>query len=963
MKSVREPATLRRRAAWLAPLFLLPSLARGQLPPSAVGQWTPPATWPQAPVHLMLQPDGTVLMWPAGCGCIPNRELNGGANARIWDPASNTFTIVPNLQTNLFCAGHAPLADGRMLVIGGHIDYFVGVPDTNIFDPATRAWTRVRNMAQARWYPTATRLPDGRVLAISGTIQRGEFADVPEVYDPATDSWTSLPAATLRNPYYSFLFVLPGGTVFNAGPDRQTRSLDVATQTWTAVGDSLISAHSAVLYERGRIMKCGTRGDADFPPSSVDARTVVIDMNQPAPQWREVAPMAFPRAYHNLTLLPDGTVLVTGGGQSPSGQDVANAVYEAELWDPSTETWRTLAPMQRPRLYHSTALLLPDGRVVSAGGEFYPYLEENAQIFSPPYLFRGPRPTTTSAPAVVTYGSLFTVATPDAADIERVSLLAPTSVTHGFDQNQRYLSLGFAPDAGALTIQAPAGPDLAPPGYYMLFLVSSAGVPSVARFVQLTLAPDAATTSTTVTSTTTLTTATTIPPSPAGSPVAAYGFAEGAGAATADASGNANNGTLVGASWTSQGRFGSALVFDGSGAHVAIPDNASLDLTDELTLEAWVNPSALGGYRVILDKTTTGTPSNYYLALVGSQLNFGFFNDGWREHTAATALVPGTWYHVAATYSDAADSVRLYVDGAEVLSEPELNSLLPNAEQLRIGVGFSNEGFSGRIDEVRVYARVLTAAEIQADMNRPVTGTSSTTTRPPTTSTTTTSTTSTTRTTTSTTRPPDLIAAYGFEEASGETVLDASGNGNTGTISGATRTTAGRFGRALVFDGVTDWVTVNDAPLLDLTGGMTLEAWVYPSSAPSLWRTIVAKERPGQTVYFLHASSSDGSRPAVGAEVNGVERFVSGGSPLTAAQWVHLAGTYDGTRQRLYVNGTEVASQLASGPITVSAGPLRIGGNGVWGEYFAGRIDEVRIYSRALSVAEIQADMNRAVAP
>jgi Concanavalin A-like lectin/glucanases superfamily len=202
-----------------------------------------------------------------------------------------------------------------------------------------------------------------------------------------------------------------------------------------------------------------------------------------------------------------------------------------------------------------------------------------------------------------------------------------------------------------------------------------------------------------------------------------------------------------------------------------------------------------------------------------------------------------------------------------------------------------------------------------------------------------------------------LVAAYGFNESTGTTVNDASGNSNTGTVSGATRTTSGRFGRALSFDGIDDWVTVNPSSSLNLTTRMTLEAWVYPTVTPSGWRTVIQKEQPGGVVYFLHASSDSGDRPAVGVYIDR-ERHLIGGNRLVANTWVHLAATYDGARLRLYVNGSQVASRSRSGAIQTSASPLRIGGNSVWGEFFKGTIDEVRIYNRALTREEILTDMS-----
>ncbi|HCK81604.1 MAG TPA: hypothetical protein DIC59_09080 [Candidatus Competibacteraceae bacterium] len=202
-----------------------------------------------------------------------------------------------------------------------------------------------------------------------------------------------------------------------------------------------------------------------------------------------------------------------------------------------------------------------------------------------------------------------------------------------------------------------------------------------------------------------------------------------------------------------------------------------------------------------------------------------------------------------------------------------------------------------------------------------------------------------------------LVAAYNFEEASGAAVLDASGKGNQGAIGGSTRVASGKYGKALAFDGVDDLVTVNDSASLDLTAGMTLEAWVYPSTNAG-WKPVLVKEI--DSLYYLYASTTFGNAPAMGAKI-GSYPLLYGNTPLPLNGWTHLAATYDGATQRLYLNGTLVAQRSVSGAIAISAEPLRIGGSSHWGEYFSGRIDDVRIYNRALTLNEIQTDMNTPV--
>jgi hypothetical protein len=200
-----------------------------------------------------------------------------------------------------------------------------------------------------------------------------------------------------------------------------------------------------------------------------------------------------------------------------------------------------------------------------------------------------------------------------------------------------------------------------------------------------------------------------------------------------------------------------------------------------------------------------------------------------------------------------------------------------------------------------------------------------------------------------------LVAAYSFSEGTGKTVADASGKGHTGTITGANWTSAGKYGSALSFDGRNDVVTIKDSGLLDLTSGLTISAWVYPTTSGGT-RTVVLKERSGGLAYALYANDST-SRPAGQVNTGGNDASAIGPSALPLNTWSHLATSYDGTALTLFVNGVQVGSRAWSGAIVTSTGRLRIGGNGVWGQYFKGRIDEVRIYGRPLTGPEIQQDM------
>ena len=207
---------------------------------------------------------------------------------------------------------------------------------------------------------------------------------------------------------------------------------------------------------------------------------------------------------------------------------------------------------------------------------------------------------------------------------------------------------------------------------------------------------------------------------------------------------------------------------------------------------------------------------------------------------------------------------------------------------------------------------------------------------------------------------PGLVAAYGFEETTGA-VIDSSGQSNAGTIvNGAARTAAGKIGRAIDFDGVNDYVSVADANSLDLTAGMTLEAWVQLDTVSS-WRTAILKEKPGSDIYSLYASNATNSPQGAVMRSTGAVVWTGAPPPLSAGTWTHLAVTYDGATLRVYRNGAQSASATGAGSIQTSTGALRIGGNLIWGEYTDGRIDEVRIYNRALSAGEITSDMTKPV--
>ncbi len=445
----------------------------GTPPPEAtVGQWSAVFPAPFVEVHLHLLPTGKVL------------SFGFEGDPQVWDPATGSFTAIP-APSLLFCAGHDFLPDGRLLVAGGHLSDDHGLPNTNIFDPVTGSWQVGPPMARGRWYPTNTTLPDGEMLTIGGRDESGTVVTVPEVWNGS--GWRRLTTASLEMPYYPRMFVAPDGRVFYAGEEPQSRYLSVAgTGSWTNGPVRRYTPWreygSAVMYEPGKILYVGG-GD---PPTNT---AEIVDLNQPNPAWAYTAPMAFARRQINATLLPTGDVLVTGGTSGSGFNNPVGAVHAAELWSPATGAWTTLASNAVTRIYHSTTLLLPDGRVLHSGSGDWggPQPEERSyEIFSPPYLFRGPRPIITGVtPSEVAYGQTLFVETPDGAGIAKVTFIRLSSVTHAADMGQRLVPLSFTPVSGGLSVFIPASPNIAPPGPYMLFLVNGNGVPAVGRIMKL----------------------------------------------------------------------------------------------------------------------------------------------------------------------------------------------------------------------------------------------------------------------------------------------------------------------------------------------------------------------------------------------------------------------------------------------------------------------------------------------
>jgi uncharacterized repeat protein (TIGR03803 family) len=509
-----------------------------------------------------------------------------------------------------------------------------------------------------------------------------------------------------------------------------------------------------------------------------------------------------------------------------------------------------------------------------------------------------------------------------------------------------------------------------------------------------------------------------VPPPGLDGLIAAYGFDEGVGSTAGDASGKGHAGAIKQAEWTSAGRYGRALDFDGYNDWVTIADAADLDIRDAITLEAWVNPRSLAGWNTILMKESgNGLAYSLYANDFYPLHPAGYVNVGGSDISVVdnTGLPLNAWSHVAMTYDGA--MLRLYINGAEAGRRALTGRIIATNRDLRIGGNdVWGEFFNGRIDEVRLYNRALQPAEIVRDMRTPIVND---TLAPVVTIDSLTDGAVLSGMPVVTVSASDnlavssvelqvngaeygspqsaapftfnldvangtvvlravardvagnvgmsapvtvrianaAVAEYRFNEGAGASVLDASGNNNNGTITGGvTRVVDGSRGQVLSFNGSNGLVSIADAASLDLTTGMTLSAWVRPTSVDG-WRTVVLKETDGGLSYAMYANDADANKPAGYVRIGSSEEKVRAKKRLSNNTWVHIATTFDGTTMRFYVNGEEVESRTETGTIKASNGKLRIGGNQVWGEWFRGQMDDVRIYNVAVGSAQIKADM------
>lgn len=518
--TVRRRARARERAQQRA-------LVAQSGPSDQVGSWeVAPFAIPNFAIHAVLMPTGKVLSW----GYPPKVAFNIRPNfgqASVWDPGAGTGSdafkdVPPPLitgsaePTSIYCSGQNLLADGTVLLTGGNKRFpsgsqgYAGLDKVFTFNPWNETWTQQPDMRHGRWYPSQVELEDGRTLIVGGYDESepgGRDTTDVEVFTPAAEldgqgSIELKQSASRQTALYPHLFLMPDGDVLLGGPGQgDSGILDTDSFTWRNLPQAKEDriGGTAVLHLGGtdgptRVTQIGGYAYVDAEADSpAHTSSETLSYSDPDAGWSPDAPLNIGRSYANTVLLPDGSMVTVGGGKGkyPRQDDNFTAwedgrARQIELWDPDSNSWTLGPPQQEDRGYHSTALLLPDGRVLSGGDDLHPVEDsDTAEIYSPPYMFKGTRPEVTSVPAAMPWGKQFAVHT--SADVGAVVLMAPGATTHGADMHQRRIPLSITKRLSGQGVNAltPGGPATAPPGWYMLFVVDSNGVPSTASWIRL----------------------------------------------------------------------------------------------------------------------------------------------------------------------------------------------------------------------------------------------------------------------------------------------------------------------------------------------------------------------------------------------------------------------------------------------------------------------------------------------
>ncbi len=498
---------------------------------SDVGQWSSVSPLRRSGEPSKSVPAINAAVLPTGKVLWFGYRLDDGVRyktesfAVLFDPVTKQIEDVPppndpktGKPVALYCGGMSLLPDGRLLVTGGYLDYhetstgaaapnaYSGLNQVWTFDPVTKEWQRHEDMDDGRWYPTQMLMPDGRTMIMQGLDSTGEeYNRQVEVFDPTKplgqeiDSLDRELTTTEDGDYYPHMFWLPSGRGLVAGPDRlqsyfvakpsplTLRTTDFANpmlrRTWGA-GLLMPLDHDSTT---GTVWQLGgSDGPQRDKPNT--ATVEAFDERNPS-AWTPAPSQQVARSHQNAVLLPDGGIAAIGGGHGNRGTnwDSAEEHKQMELYDPNSRTWKLGPAQAEARAYHSTAMLLPDGSVLSAGDDRLPeHALDSYEIYKPPYFFKGERPVISSAPASSAWGRTVWVGTRN-SDIDRAVLVAPSATTHAVDMSQRVINLPARKraDGAGYDVDMPVNANIALPGHHMLFLIDSQGRPSHASWIDI----------------------------------------------------------------------------------------------------------------------------------------------------------------------------------------------------------------------------------------------------------------------------------------------------------------------------------------------------------------------------------------------------------------------------------------------------------------------------------------------
>ncbi|MBO3097274.1 galactose oxidase-like domain-containing protein [Gelidibacter pelagius] len=752
--------------------------------PQVVGQWGGIIEFDIVPVAIANLPDGRLVTWSSKYH--DDFDMNDGYTfTQIFDPLGNDSlgAVLPRTVTetyhDMFCPGINNLADGRLLVTGGSSD-----EKTSIYDPKTGVWTADVDMNIPRGYQGAVTLADGAAFTIGGSWNDGVPAGGRdgEIWREG-QGWTHLtglsstilynqndidgePEGVYRLDNHAWLFAAPNGKIFHAGPGETMHWIDVngnsGAGSYEVIGqraqDSMSMNGSAAMFDIGKILKVG--GSASYSSNTVpnpNAYVIALDSTGITDNVTVTAtanPMEHARVYVSSVVLPDGEVLIMGGLDHAEVFVDDVAYFSAEMYNPESNSFRTLASMQTPRTYHSAAILLKDGRVFMGGGglcgEGCAANHKDAEIFSPPYLFNSngdlaERPTLKAPDKAFYERSLTVTASPG---IQEFSFIRMSSATHSVNNEQRRVPVTYSDNNdGSYTLNIPEA-NLMPPGYYMLFAIDVNGVPSIAETVLVGEADSRLN---------------------GDHLLVEFDFFEGTGSLIRDSSGNDNHGEIIehdddgnpvatlGDFWTADGLSGNALEMNGmefrSNSIVDIPTSSTIGaaLTNQITVMAWVNrnvDSRLPDGKIpnVAVFTHLGELnsdySSFFMGYHADQYKLEFFTHGgsailYGNREIDKRYEPGVWEHLVATYDG--ETAILYVNGEEFRSSDLTGNLIIRTDhpesvynaftlsgfyELRDNPGGEDGNSSGitdeldgRMDKFKLYNIALTEAEIQAIYN------------------------------------------------------------------------------------------------------------------------------------------------------------------------------------------------------------------------------------------------------